>query len=532
MSTISQTIPFQAIPGFSKLVGDYITGKPALRHLYKYDFDIDAFEQIMQDKFVNDYPPRRHLVTILQKQYTGINTSEVVRQNISSLGDANTFTVTCAHQPCLLLGPVFNIYKIASTVNLTRQLKERYPKFNFVPIFWMGSEDHDFEELGTTYIYGKKITWPAAEGEGGAYGRRKTQSLYPVLDEALAAAGEGAKPLIDKLRAAIEQFPTFGPYTRYLLNELFGETGLVVIDQDDGDLKLHFSSIIQDELKKSSSIKSIESNIKWLSENYSVQATPREINLFYLQDNSRERILRTNDGYEINNTNQKFTKAEMEDMRNPNPGKFSPNVILRPVYQELILPNLAFIGGAGELSYWLELKPVFEHHKVNYPMLVMRTSMTVLNNASERKLEKLGLTTADFFGNIDQVISAFVKSKLSPDIQFETEKKSMGDLFDSILQKAETIDPTLKGAIQAEKQKQLNALEVLESKIIKAEKRKQEESINQIKALQQIIAPDNSWQERIENFIPFYLKSADYINDIVEKTDPFSRSMLVINLDR
>jgi uncharacterized protein YllA (UPF0747 family) len=165
-------------------------------------------------------------------------------------------------------------------------------------------------------------------------------------------------------------------------------------------------------------------------------------------------------------------------------------------------------------------------------MLVMRTSMTVLNNASERKLEKLGLTTADFFGNLDQVINAFVKSKLSPDIQFETEKKSMGDLFDSILQKAETIDPTLKGAIQAEKQKQLNALEVLESKIIKAEKRKQEESINQIKALQQIIAPDNSWQERIENFIPFYLKSADYINDIVEKTDPFSRSMLVINLDR
>ena len=530
MSIVSQ-IPFQTIPGFSRLVSDYITAAPALRHLYKYDFNIDAFAQVIADK-AQDKTDRALLVSVLRKQYKNIDASDKTKQNIESLWSPDTFTITAAHQPCVLLGPVFNIYKISSTINLANQLKAKYPDKNFVPVFWMGSEDHDFNELGNTFIYGKKIEWPAAAGEAGAFGRRKLDTFGTVLDEAQAILGESSKPIIDKLRAGLGQFTRFGEYTRYVINELFAETGLVVIDQDDAELKKAFAPIIADELHNSNSIKALEGNLKWLIENYSVQAQPRDINLFYLGGNSRERIIKTDDGYVVNNTNVRFSDEQMKNMVETTPEVFSPNVILRPVYQELILPNLAFIGGAGELSYWLELKPVFEQHRVNYPMIVMRTSMTILNHASEKKLEKLGLSVIDFFGNIDQVISSFVKSKLSADIQFEAEKKSMEAMFDGIASKAETVDPTLKGTVMAEKQKQLNALEGLASRIVKAEKRKQEESINQIKALQQVIAPDDSWQERVENFLPFYLKDSNYINTIVESADPFSRSMLVINLDR
>lgn len=530
MSIVS-TIPLTSIPGFNRLVADYISGNPALRHLYKYELNIDAFAQVMADK-AKDQTDRPLLVSVLKKQYHNIEASDKTKLNIESLLSADTFTVTAAHQPCVMLGPVFNIYKISSTINLANQLKAKYPEKNFVPVFWMGSEDHDFEELGTTYIYGKKIEWPAAEGEGGAYGRRKLDSFVNVLNEAELILGDAGKPLIDKLRAGLDKFKLFGEYTRYVINELFADTGLVVIDQDDAELKQRFAAVIKDELEHSSAIKSLDPALKWLEENYNVQAQPREINLFHLGENYRERIVRTDEGYAVNNTGVRFPYAVLQALIKSTPEIFSPNVILRPVYQEMILPNLAFIGGAGELSYWLELKAVFEHHKVNYPMLVMRSSMTVLNTSQLRKLEKLGLTVADFFGNIDTLISNFVKSKLSAEIQFDEETKSLEALYDSIAIKAETVDPTLKGTVLAEKQKQLNALQALEGRIVKAEKRKQEDAINQIKTLHAAIAPMSSWQERIENFSSFYLKDLNYIRHMVELADPFQKAMLVVNLDQ
>jgi uncharacterized protein YllA (UPF0747 family) len=260
MSIVSE-IPLQTIPGFSKLVGDYLANNPALRHLYKYDFNLDSFGQIMADK-AKDNTDRELLVRVLKKQYRNIATTEKTAQNIELLSSPKTFTITAAHQPCVLLGPVFNIYKIASAINLANQLKAKYPDNNFVPVFWMGSEDHDFEELGTIYIYGKKIEWPAnplsnRELEAGAYGRRKTESLHKVLDQTLEIAGDAGRPLIDKMREGISTFPTFGAYTRFLINELFGETGLVVIDQDDAELKKKFSAIIADELQHSPSIKAM-----------------------------------------------------------------------------------------------------------------------------------------------------------------------------------------------------------------------------------------------------------------------------------
>ncbi len=529
MSIVS-TIPLTSIPGFSRLVADYISGHPALRHLYKYDLNIDAFAQVMADK-ANDPIDRPLLVSVLKKQYHNVEASDKTKLNIESLLSPDTFTVTAAHQPCVMLGPVFNIYKISSTINLANQLKAKYPAKNFVPVFWMGSEDHDFDELGSTYIYGKKVEWPAAEGEGGAYGRRRLDTFVSVLNEAELILGEAGKPLIDKLRAGLDKFTRFGEYTRYVINELFADTGLVVIDQDDAELKQRFAPIIKDELEHSSAIKALDPALKWLEQNYSVQAQPREINLFHLGANYRERIVRTDDGYAVNNTEVRFPYAVMQKLVEDTPEVFSPNVILRPVYQELILPNLAFVGGAGELSYWLELKPVFEHHKVNYPMLVMRSSMTVLNTGQLRKLEKLGLTVADFLGNIDTLISNFVRSKLSAEMQFDEETKSLETLYDSIAGKAESVDPTLKATVLAEKQKQLNALQALEGRILKAEKRKQEDAINQIKALHTAIAPQNSWQERIENFSSFYLRDPQYIRNMVEAADPLLQSMLVVNLD-
>lgn len=531
MAALISKTPLPEIPGFSKLIGDYLKGEKNIRHLFKYEYRLDSFKEIIIDK-AKDPTNRELLVKVLKKQYADIELSPATDANIAALLSSATFTLTAAHQPCVLLGPVFNIYKIASAINLAQELNSRQPENHFVPVFWMGSEDHDFEELSSTYVLGNKIEWPAHEGEAGAYGRRSLDGFEVVLNEAQAFAGGQALPLLEKLKEALSRFRTFGAYTRYLLHELFGEHGLVVIDQDDAELKQQFKSIIADELQFSTAAPCIGQSVDWLEKNYSVQASPREINLFYLSSNSRERIIRAEEDFAVNNTGLRFSRAQMLEMADKQPELFSPNVILRPLYQEMTLPNLAFIGGAGELSYWMELKDLFDHYRINFPMLVMRASMTVINSSAEKKMAKFGLSAAGLLGKPEHLVNRFIKSTLSGEAQLEKEKLSIAELFDAVAQKAENIDPTLKASVLGEKQKQLHALEALEAKFLKAEKRRQEETVSQLKALSNTFQPFQNWQERVENFLAFYSKDPNFIKNAVELAAPFEGAMLVINQDR
>jgi hypothetical protein len=304
-----------------------------------------------------------------------------------------------------------------------------------------------------------------------------------------------------------------------------------VLDQDDKQLKKRFGPIIRDELERGSADNILKPNLKFLASNYNVQATPREINLFYLSANSRERIIKTDLGYEVDNTGIKFTIEELISLSQKHPEYFSPNVILRPIYQELILPNLAFIGGAGELSYWLELKPLFEYHQINYPMLVMRASFTIINNYIEKKMNKLELLPSAYYSEINTLIKNYLRAKLGDDINLSNEKKVLAEVYDALALKAEKTDPTLKGSVLAEKQKQILALENLELKILKAWKRKESESTAQIKTIKDVFTPLNIWQERIDNYLNFSLKNPMFINGIVANANPFNRTMQLLNLD-
>ena len=521
------SIPLHSIAGFSPLVADYLMSSPTLRYLYKYDFNIEAFKEIIADKATN-HTDRNLLVSVLEKQYEGIVPNALTKANIESLRSENTFTITAAHQPCVLLGPVFNIYKISSTINLALQLKAKYPNNNFVPIFWMGSEDHDFEELGNTCLYGKRVEWLPADGSGGAIGRYNIDHFEKVIDEVETIIGEPSKAFTTILRDGLNRFTTFGAYTRFIIHELFGDFGLVVIDQDDPQLKKSFGSIIAEELQHSTASKVVEPTIKWLSDNYHAQAAPRDINLFYLDKNSRNRIVKTDTGYQVHNTNLLFTHDEMLTLATTQPECFSPNVILRPVYQELVLPNLAFIGGAGELSYWLELRAIFEHFGVNFPMLVQRSSFTIVTAATQKKMDKLGLSVADFFDDVEAIISRYVKTKLSDEVLLDKEKKELETIFANITAKAEKVDITLTGAVNAEKQKQLTAIDAIAGKILKAEKRKQEESITQIRAVHQAIMPNGSWQEREENFLPYFTNDPNFISRVIKQANPLEMTMNII----
>lgn len=501
------------------LISDYLSQKDSIRHLYKYPFDIASFRQVIADKS-KDKPDRETLVAVLKKQYVPVPTTKAVTENIEALLSEKTFTLATAHQPALLLGPLYYIYKISSVINLAKQLAVAYPEYRFVPVFWMGSEDHDIEELNHTFINGKKITW-TCDGKG-AIGRLKFATLQPVLEE-LKSLGVDAH-IIHILEEGIGRYENFGSLTQYLINELFKDHGLVILNQDDVSLKKIFSPVIRDEILNSRATSTLKENITFLETNYKLQANPRDINFFYLGENSRERIVfnPTSSRFEVNHTSLSFTREEIIVETEQHPDRFSPNVIFRPLFQEMILPNLAFVGGSGELSYWLELKPLFDHYGVNYPMQILRSSAAIISPPVQKKMEKLGLQPEDFFHDIEALINRYVQQHLTTDISLEEEKQQLEILFERIIQKAASTDITLKQSAASEKQKALTSLQHLEAKMLKAEKKKQETAVSQIRSIHNHLFPEQTLQERRENFIPFY--SPDFIQTCVSNLNPFRRT--------
>jgi len=505
------------------LIIDYLHDKESLKGLYKFPFSFDAFADVIREKKKDD-TNRPLLVRVLKDQYKDLNEAHVVSANIESLLSDKTFTVVAAHQPCLFMGPLFNIYKIACAINLSVQLKKAFPEYHFVPVFWMGSEDHDTEELNHTFVQGKKMEW--SEAGPGAIGRIKTTGLSHLVEELKSLPI--SNHVISILDSGLKKFDSFGTFTQNFVHEIFKEHGLVVLDQDNKELKQSFAGIIKEEITGFTANKVLKPTLDILEAGYKVQAMPRDINFFYLGDGYRERILYNSltQKFEVKDQGIFFTEEEMGFEIDRHPERFSPNVIYRPIYQELVLPNLAFIGGAGELSYWLELEALFDHYQLNYPMLVLRSSMAIVNPGFQKKLEKLSLDIFDLFGDIEQLITRYVKNNLQGDIQLTEEKEKLAAIFNSISLKAEAVDITLKQNVASDQQKALAFLESMEGKMLKAEKRKQETAVNQIRSAHATLFPEGELQERREGFIPYY--DNEFISEIVKLANPFDKTFKIL----
>jgi bacillithiol synthase len=530
-------LPFSELPMLAKTDRIYAEQNPILRNFYKYTVDLQSFTKVIADKS-KETIDRKTLVSTLTEQYKRLNSTEFGNENILAkinlLAHENTFTVTTAHQPSLLTGPLYFIYKIFSTIHLAEKLKATYPENNFLPIFVIGGEDHDFEEVNNISIFGKKIVWQHGEGEKGAVGMMKTDSLQAVLAELKPILGESeaAQSIFSMIEKAYTTHATYQDATQDLLNQLFGKYGLVVLNMNDSALKRLFIPIMKRELTEQLSKNLVEKTQADLAAiGFKSQAFPREINLFYLRENLRERIVEEAGIYRVLNTEIKWdSQADILNELERTPQYFSPNVVLRPVFQEAILPNLAYIGGGGELAYWLERQTQFNAFGVNFPMLIRRNSALFLDKGTQDRLQRFGLQLTDLVVNTDLLVKQYVEKQAEGPLSMEAEKTALSDLFDAILKKAVAVDATLEKAVLAEKTKQLQSLDALESRTMKAEKQKHETTLNQIKTLQQKLFPNGGLQERTDNILPIYLKFGDAFFDILRANlNPLEQGMIVIS---
>jgi bacillithiol biosynthesis cysteine-adding enzyme BshC len=351
---------------FSQTVIDYLENVPELRSFYSYRPTLEGFAELFENKKV--VADRQLLVEVLHGQYfknhegtsptpIKLEAADFIRQKIDLLKSDNTYTVTTGHQLNIFTGPLYFIYKIVTTIKLCRQLKDAFPDKNFVPVYWMASEDHDFAEINYTNIGGKKVHWWYEAS--GATGRINPDTMRQAINQYKGVLGiDGhADELGEMVETAYTKFDKLADATRYLVNALFGRYGLVIIDADDHRLKQQFAPIMERDIIEQNSFKNISSVNEQLQKlGVHVQVNPREINFFYLKDSLRERLVFENDRYSVMNTDISFTEEELKLEIKTAPERFSPNVVMRPLYQECILPNIAYIGGGAEVVYWLELK--------------------------------------------------------------------------------------------------------------------------------------------------------------------------------
>lgn len=529
-------IPFSETGYFSKIVVDYLSENADLKKFYELYPTQENFKRAI-DKKVFSEGNRAVLADRLIHQYKKdeikLSQASGVLSNINLIRQNNSYTVTTGHQLCFFTGPLYFIYKIVSTIKLCENLKNESPEFNFIPVYWMATEDHDFAEINHFYAGNKRFEWHTEQK--GAVGRMELvemQNLITEYGEWLTDYSTNAEELRKLFTTAYSKFKTLAGATRYLVNELFGEYGIVIIDGDDSELKKLFAPALKKELLEEFSSTAVENQSKKLAEKYKVQVNPREINLFYLADNIRERIIKVNGSYFVNDTSISFSEEEILIELEKYPERFSPNVLLRPIYQETILPNLAYIGGGGELAYWFQLKTTFEAANIQMPLLILRNSAAWLNEKQSKYLNQLGITKQQLFLEEGVLMKEWVVANSKYNLELIQEKAAQLQFFNELQTLAENVDQSLTdhvGALSAKHKKQLDKLS---EKLIRSERRKSETAQERIAYLKSSLFYNSGLQERRLNFSEIYRSHGkNMIKVLIDRFETPTKNFLII-MDR
>ncbi|MDO9375094.1 MAG: bacillithiol biosynthesis cysteine-adding enzyme BshC [Ferruginibacter sp.] len=529
MNSTASLLSYKQTGYFSKIVLDYIDTAEAIQPFISQQPTPAGIAAAIQAR-KNFKTNRQLLVDVLTKQYAEVRGNELVQANIQSLLSDNTFTICTAHQPNIFTGQLYFIYKILHTIKLAASLKTQIPENHFVPVYYMGSEDADLEELGFVVINGKKYEWKT--DQTGAVGRMKVdQALVALLEEIsgqLLVEPFGAE-ITELMKRSYSVGDTIEASTFKMVNELFAGFGLLILLPDNPALKRSYAPVIEKELFQAFSHKLVQETVTAFPADYKVQASGRELNMFYLSEGHRDRFEQVGDTWKIVNSDREFTREELSNELAEHPERFSPNVILRPALQEWILPNIAFIGGGGEIAYWLQLKRVFEDLSVPYPVLVVRNSFLFVSKEANALAIKLCFELPELFATENTLVDKLVRRDTERQISLEEEKKAFNKLYEEVKIIAGKVANTLANHTEALQQQGLKKLDALEKKLLRAEKKKFEAEIRQLNKLLQQLFPSQSLQERVDNLMPYYAKwGKDFIKDLYQHSLTLEQEFTVL----
>lgn len=466
---------------------------------------------------------RKTLCNVLRRQYTitgCINEKALV--NIEKLADDNAFTVTTGQQIHIFLGPLYLIYKALSTIHMAQELSNRYPGKQFVPIFWMATEDHDKEEIDHFELFGKTYKWDTPQQ--GPVGRFDTEGLAAMAKEikGLSRGDEDFSRAIEVFEHAYSSYNNLADATRFLLDHFFGREGLVVLDADVPELKFFLKNAIRKDLFDNEVGPAIASASKKLKDLQIEPVIPaRESNFFLLEEGHRRRLDRVEGGFALQNSDVIISREEIENKIEETPEIFSPNVALRPIYQETILPNLAYIGGPSELQYWLQLADIFAICGIKNPVLIPRHSFVILDGKFTSWQKNSGFERDEMWGSEDS-LKELIKQRLSESNALDGDTRELKNLLDKIYEKLYRQHNTELKNIKKSGDDFLQALKKAEQLYadnlfsIPENRARLDKTLKFKRAFFDVDKP----QERTTAFLQFHLTNTHFLDEIIELPSP------------
>ncbi len=517
-------INFGDIPGQHNLFLDYLYEFESVKKFYKHDFRnkeeyLKIFKTISETnrEFRNDIPK------IIHSQYQGFNLSEKTKNNIDLLKEKNTLAVVTGQQLGILGGPLYTLYKIITAIKLAEHLKERYDAYNFVPVFWLEGDDHDFEEVRSLNVINElnevtKISYndeiideEIRQSIGYLQIKETISSFFDNLDKNLRDT-EFKPELLKKLKEFYSVGKTFKQSFRELIFWLFDEYGLITFDPQDIIIKNLLKPVFKQEINnfRQNTEKLVEVSAT-LEEVYHAQVKVRPVNLFYSNEDGRFLIEPVENEFRLRRKRKKFTLEEIINEIDNKPENFSPNVLLRPICQDYLLPTAFYVGGPSEISYFAQLTPLYDLYNLTSPVIYPRISATIYEKNLENILEKYNLSFKDVFVKSEELKTRVIKSlsKNSIDDIFAESNNQIEIVIDHLKEKLFEFDKTIADATGKYRQKILSYIDELKSKAIDAQKKKHEITLRQIDKLANSLFPNNNLQERELNFVYFYDKYGD-----------------------
>lgn len=513
---VQKEYTFKAFNFSSQIIRDLVEKKDTVSPFLGEFFSSDnILNQISKKSFSNNQ--RLQLVDRLAIQNEKIVLTSETQRNLEKLKSDTTFTITTGHQLNLMTGPLYSLYKVAQVIKIAQDLSSKSSVHHFVPVFWMATEDHDFEEINHIHLFGQKIAWEKEGQTNKIVGEIIPKNFEPFIDQISEKFREDhLKSIIQRFGEAYTESKSLATATRWIMNELFGDYGLIIIDGNDPVLKQQFKPIVKKEIQEGFVAKKVkETNLSLENAGYHQQVFVRDCNLFYIDENDeRKRIAKIENGFELDDTF--WSEEDLLNSLEEHPEKFSPNALMRPIYQEIVLPNLAYVGGGGEIAYWLQLQAVFEEIELTFPLLRVRDSFILLKERELRELEELNFEIVDLKRDMHALLKEIALNEVEEEITLSNEVIELNKIKDIIVGKAENINQGLVGMVEAEFVKMVKSVERIESKLIKAEKSKHDKKGKKIEKLQAKIFPNGGFQERYENFLPYYLNDTEFVHKIID----------------
>lgn len=525
---ISQT-PLHQSALAGKLVKDYLNEDDFFSNLIAHNpTSIDSNAWITARKAF-PMEKRSLLKTALISQYKRIGCcTEEIATRIALLEQPDTFTVCTGQQLGILLGPLYTTLKILSTISLCNELKKLHPGKHFVPVFWMASEDHDIAEISSVRVGENTYLWNTSQS--GPSGRLNTEGIATLIDSILAFKH---RPDLKQILHKAYSQKNLADATQSLCHELFGSMGLLVLNPDEPILKQAFASIILRDIKEQNSFRESRIAIAHLEQRYKIQLNGRPINFFYQTNTSRERIELRGNIFTTENGQKHWSSEELAEEICSNPAAFSPNAMMRPLYQEFILPNLAYFGGAAELAYWLELKPVFDFYSIPYPALLLRNSAFALDAVNLHRCKNAGFEPFDLIRPLPELEKELILRESPHDIQLNQERDLLAQIRKTLAVKSDSIGNGMPEAAASFAKRTEIELERLYKKFLRETKRNESDGLRQLHWARNAVFPDGSFQERKESLFSYLIKSQDseFLTELASVQEPRGNTLSCIEIN-